>query len=353
MISTKQIVIIGLATLLIFFGCVQMKYTSKVDKHGNMHLVIVENASHAIEYAILLKFAKFNKTTVTVDESGIKNLTTQLKKSYEKDCEFYKEYNKKHPQYKITCQIKNTSDDFEISKNKTLHLTGLPYLVISYNETPDAQWPTHFYNFSKKIKGSKIIYSVTYIGLPAADINKTTYNKIMTSSNKSGFLITWGNETVTIEKNGSIQHQYVGKGGAFSWVDLVHISAKVEVPGKIVNVSPRCAATIINDHEVLFNISKIYNVSCKKELWTLTKKYRRSFDNMTIYQYHLKRVPLVVVSEEPKPESHAQTTTKSNIQANNSTTQPSNNKSNHSFCATSLILLGVLASLFWIRGESR
>ncbi len=347
MISTKQMVVIGLATLLIFFGCVQMKYTSKVDKHGNMHLVLVENASKFLGY---VGYISTENNSGALNQSNMEKLINRAKKTYLSDCAFYEEYNKKHPGHIINCQIKYTSTKITI-QNKTTRFTNLPYLIVSYNETLDNQWPFPFYNFSKKIEGSKIKYVVSYRGLPQIDINKTTYNKIMTSSNKSTFLITWGNKTVTIEKNGSTQHQYIGGNRTFS-LALIHISAKVEVPGKIVNVSPRCAATIINDHEVLFNISKIYNVSCKKELWTLTKKYRRSFDNMVIYQYHVKRVPLVVVSEEPKPESHAQTTTKSNIQANNSTTQPSNNKSNHSLCATTLILLGVLASLFWIRGKS-
>ncbi len=310
-----------------------MKYTSKVDRNGNMHLVAMENASKTIAFIIAYKGLEDNGSSL--NWTYAKNVTDGFKKAYLKDCAFYKEYNKEHPGHMITCQVKFTTTKIVTSQNKTFHLTDVPYLVVSYNESPDNQWPLHFYNFTKRTNGSMVTYRISYSALPKPTLNKTIYDKAIATSNRSALLVTWGNKTISAEKNASGHWKY----SSLSNRTLIFLTLHVYVPGKIVKVSPRCAAKIINDHEVLFNMSKIDKPVCKKEAWLQTAKSKDYFDNGTEYTYYIKDVPIVVVSQEPK--SSAQTSSKSG-------TANGQGGASHSICASVVILLGVLASLVWV-----
>ncbi len=353
MISTKHALAISCALIVfvVLTGSIHYIYYSTVNRDGVMHMTAKYNESTRFVSAV-----GWSDTSLTCERGVLKLNQTEMniiinifKKKYNTICDFYKKYATQFENKSIKCEIKNATT------TSSMHIYGgacpernisIPYiyLVVSYNNTPTNQWPVDYYTFNKTINGSVVLYTVRYEALPRILMNYSWYNKIFGSKNYGKLRSLWGRTYLHIEK----------RDGRWTYANPhhnVHISAYrllyVKVPGKIVNVSPRCIATIINDHEVLFNITKFRDLACKDEVWKHQGIDIQDYSNYNItnYSYYIRYVPLTVVSEEPKAEAHI----KSSVKKNNRTAQPSNNKSNHSLCATSLILLGVLAMGSFLR----
>ncbi len=350
MISPKHALAISCALIIfvVLTGSIQYVYYSTVNRDGVMHMTAKYNESSAFiamvgwsDTSVICKrgVLKLNQTEMNI-------IINRFKKRYDAVCGLYKAYAARFENKSIKCEIKNAT---AIS---SMYIYGEPcpernmsipyvYVAVSYNNTPNNQWPVDYYTFNKTTKGSVVLYTVKYEALPRVLMNYSWYNRILRSKNYARLRSLWGRRYIGIEK----------RDGRWTYADpyydsdiITHRLLYVKVPGKIVNVSPQCIATIINDHEVLFNITKFRDLACKDEVWKHQGIDIQDYSNYNItnYSYYIRYVPLTVVSEEPKAEAYLKTI-KTNIKTNNSTTQPPNNKSNHSLCATTLILLGVLA----------
>ncbi len=324
MSSLQKAAILFLTLILTFslFGCVKNQYRAVVMRNGSVVVSNKIDMSQVLGAAAIVPMS--NKST-GINTTREKKFSEMLKQQFLVACNAYLRYSKTHPGYNLKCVVKEVGvRSFPIFWKKV----HSPILIVNFTSQPDNQWPTHFYNFTKSVQGDKVVYRVAFDKLPlvAASVqpNQTSF------SPGNVHYETWSGSYVIDDSN------HPSDFDSLKEATNPDVSLLVTVPGKIVSVSPRCAAKIINDHEVLFNVNNIKKPVCKKELWMLTNKTASdTFGDYVYNVYKVRPAPLVVISEETKEEA---------AQGK----KPGFGNPGSIPCLSGLLILGVLASLVWV-----